>query len=212
MCIDASRSKLRTNATTRQLIQRLQANEAVLSKVCFSELEKSSAFTYKPTGLLLKDNFRYRVPEAVMYDWFHIYPVRGIVGHKVGCLLGCFRDEGFPEKQIADFMESFQWPAQFAGSNPKYILTQKWDGKSARLSGSASEQLNFLPVLRLFLLLFVVEGVSELLPMFAPATQRHYSSRLPEACRLALRVWKGRFRQTLCQSAELSQILQKKRF
>ena len=158
LCLDVSRFKLHTNATTRRLVNYLQEQSGLLTRNQFSDLEKALGFNFKAEGLLCDNHVGYAMPEAVMYDWLHIYLVHGVAGNEVGALLGHLRDAGFREKQISEFLDSFQWPAQFAGSKPTGVLLQKRENKSSPLKGSASEQLNFLPVLRLFILLFVVNN------------------------------------------------------
>ena len=159
LCLDVSRFRLHTNATTRSLIEHLQEQSHVLSKSRFAELEKALDFNYKAEGLLLDDDVGYSVPEAIMYDRLHVYLVHGIAGNQVGCLLGSLRDAGFSESRVSDFLNTLTWPAQFAGSKPTAILLQKRETKNSPLKGSASEQLNFFPALRLFILLFVAENM-----------------------------------------------------
>ena len=98
--------------------------------------------------------------DAVMYDWMHINLVHGIVGNKVCYLLGVLRDAGFPEERMCNLIDDVKWPAQFAAGAPKGVLKQKRDHKRSPLRGSSSEQLNMLPVLHLFILLFVWRHVS----------------------------------------------------
>ena len=162
-CLDFSKFKLHSNESTRNAVLFLQEQSTLVGKTRFADLEKALGFNYKPEGLLLDEAVGYAVPEAVMFDWLHIYLVHGVAGNEVGHLLGCLRDAGFPESRLSEFLESFTWPAQFAGSSPTVILAQKRDTKTAALKGSASEQLNFFPVLRLFILLYVVRnGPAEL--------------------------------------------------
>ena len=90
-----------------------------------------------------------------MFDWFHIYFVHGIVNNKIGLLYGGLRDAIFHETRINEFLQDFSWPAQTGGSSPKQILEASGDKKTSPLKAAASELMNFLPVLRLFLLRFV---------------------------------------------------------
>ena len=101
----------------------------------------------------------YEVPESVLFDFFHIYLVHGICNIECGLLLGSLRDAGFPERHITEFLQSFNWPAQTAGSSPKNILQATREKKTSPLKASVSEMLNFLPVMRLFLLQFVCGNV-----------------------------------------------------
>ena len=160
-CTNYARFKLHTNASTRELLRHLQEQEGRLSQARFRELEKALGFNFRPNGLLMDDVFGYAMPECIMFDCMHIYMVHGTVGNKVGYLLAVLRDAGFTEERIGEFVDAFKWPSQFSGASPKGLLKQKRDHKRSPLRGSASEQLNLLPVLRLFILLFVWHHVPE---------------------------------------------------
>eukprot|EP00439_Symbiodinium_sp_Y106_P024906 s3160_g3.t1 len=113
-------------------------------------LEKALGYNYMPGGLLMS-NVGQNIPEMIMFDWFHIYLVHGVAGNELGRL----RDKGYPEQQIHEFVQSFHWPVQFAGADAKSVLVKKRDDKAAPVKAEASELHNFLPVLRLLLMLFV---------------------------------------------------------
>ena len=163
-CTDVSQFRLHTNQSTRDILLYLQSQEAISTKKRFSALETALGYNHRPDGLLM-DDIGFRIPECIMFDWFHIYLVHGICGNHCGCLLGTLKDAGIAAEAISHFLESFRWPAQFAGANPKNILKAPRDSKCAPLKAAASEMLNFLPVMRLFLLLFVIpRATAETLP------------------------------------------------
>ena len=154
-CVDSAQFRLHTNASTRQLLEYLRDAEQSMSCAAFAKLQTSVGFNFKSSGLLMDDMIGYDIPETVMYDWFHIYLVHGVCNIECGLVLGGLRDAGFPESDITEFLQSFNWPAQTAGSSPKNILQAAREKKTSPLKASASELLNFVPVLRLFVLLFV---------------------------------------------------------
>ena len=154
-CVDSAQFRLHTNASTRQLLEYLRDAEQNMSCAAFAKLQTSVGFNFKSSGLLMDDMIGYDIPETVMYDWFHIYLVHGVCNIECGLVLGGLRDAGFPESDITEFLQSFNWPAQTAGSSPKNILQAAREKKTSPLKASASELLNFVPVLRLFVLLFV---------------------------------------------------------
>ena len=132
----------------------LSSQHGRVSQKEFQTMEKALGYNYVPEGLLMS-NVGTNIPEIIMFDWFHIYLVHGVAGHEVGLLLGRLRDNGHPEQHIHDFVQSFNWPVQFAGADAKSVLAKKRDDKTAPVKAEASELLNFLPVLQLFLILFV---------------------------------------------------------
>ena len=70
-------------------------------------MEKALGYNYMPGGLLMS-NVGHNIPEMIMFDWFHIYLVHGVAGNEVGLLLGRLRDNGYPEQDIQDFVQTFQ--------------------------------------------------------------------------------------------------------
>ena len=154
-CVDSAQFRLHTNSSTRQLLEYLRDAEQNMSCAAFSKLQTSVGFNFKSSGLLMDDMIGYDIPETIMFDWFHIYLVHGVCNIECGLVLGGLRDAGFPESRVTEFMQSFNWPAQTAGSSPKNILQAARDKKTSPLKASASELLNFVPLLRLFVLLFV---------------------------------------------------------
>ena len=103
-CLDFSKFKLHSNESTRNAVLFLQEQSTLVGKTRFADLEKALGFNYKPEGLLLDEAVGYAVPEAVMFDWLHIYLVHGVAGNEVGHLLGCLRDAGFPESRLSEVL------------------------------------------------------------------------------------------------------------
>ena len=158
-CTDASRFRLRTNETTRNLVHFLAEQEEPSSKKRFGQLQTALGFNHRRHGLLMS-NIGYQIPECIMFDWFHIYLVHGVVGHECGFLLGTLKDAGVEEDAIDKFVASFKWPVQFEGGNARAILKGGREGKFGPLKGSASGLLSFLPVMRLYVLLMLWNQVS----------------------------------------------------
>ena len=154
-CTDATKFRLHTNQTTRALLEYLAAEQPDSSKARFKSLQTALGYNLVAEGLLM-DDLGYNVPEAIMYDWFHIYLVHGIDGRDLGLLLGALRTGGIQEDDITDFLQSFRWPTQFAGADCKGILkNSSRETIHSPLKAGASELVNFLPVMRLFIILFV---------------------------------------------------------
>lgn len=152
-CLDWESFQLHTNDTVRNLVQYLVVQSEPLSQADLAKLETALGFNYRKGGLLLHAKFGREMPEAVHFDWFHIYLVHGLASTEAGLLCGALNDCGFQSTRVDSFVESFKWPRQFAGSTPKAIFSDR-DGKYDAAKCSASEMLNLLPVLRLFVLLF----------------------------------------------------------
>ena len=153
-CTEFTRFRLHTNRSVGDIMRYLSSQHGTVSQKEFQTMEKALGYNYMPGGLLMS-NVGHNIPEMIMFDWFHIYLVHGVAGNEVGLLLGRLRDNGYPEQDIQDFVQTFHWPVQFAGAEAKSVLAKKREDKTAPVKAEASELLNFLPVLQLFLILFV---------------------------------------------------------
>ncbi|CAE7508984.1 UBC6 [Symbiodinium sp. CCMP2592] len=155
LCTDYSKFRLHTNATTRDFLAFLDAQHGTVSKAQFEALETALGFNLRVHGLLMDDIIGHKVPEAIMFDFFHIYLVHGIVGNELGCFFAELRDAGFGEDRLMDFVSSFRWPKQFASPDAKRVFAKR-EKKTSPVKAEASELLNALPVLRIFILKFVM--------------------------------------------------------
>ena len=161
LCTDYSKFRLHTNATTRQFLAFLDAQQGTASKAHFEALETALGFNHRVHGLLMDDIIGHKVPEAIMFDFFHIYLVHGIVGNELGFFFGKLRDAGFREDRMLAFVSSFRWPKQFASADAKRIFGKR-EKKTSPVKAEASELLNALPVLRVFVMMFVMKaGIDE---------------------------------------------------
>ncbi|CAE7658968.1 UBC6 [Symbiodinium sp. KB8] len=161
LCTDYSKFRLHTNATTRQFLAFLDAQQGTASKAHFEALETALGFNLRVHGLLMDDIIGHKVPEAIMFDFFHIYLVHGIVGNELGFFFGKLRDAGFREDRMLAFVSSFRWPKQFASADAKRIFGKR-EKKTSPVKAEASELLNALPVLRVFVMMFVMKaGIDE---------------------------------------------------
>eukprot|EP00439_Symbiodinium_sp_Y106_P019860 s9165_g2.t1 len=149
-------SKVPKNQTVEDIGPCLtEADVEVLSNVDMTLLSKVQRLARVLARLLMDDMIGYDIPETIMFDWFHIYLVHGVCNIECGLVLGGLRDAGFPESRVCLKYVSKLTGRQTAGSSPKNILQAARDKKTSPLKASASELLNFVPLLRLFVLLFV---------------------------------------------------------
>ena len=156
-CTDYSKFRLHTNATTRDFLAFLDAQHGTVSKAHFEALETALGFNLRVHGLLMDDIIGHKVPEAIMFDFFHVYLVHGIVGNELGFFFGELRDVGFGEDRLSDFVSSFRWPKQFASPDATRVFAKR-EKKTSPVKAEASELLNALPVLRFFVLKFVMKA------------------------------------------------------
>ena len=89
-----------------------------------------------------------------MFDWFHIYLVNGIFSVLTGYFLGDLHNHGWKHDDIDRFASGFVWPSRLRGAAAKDILQKR--KPSEALKCGASEALNFMQLLRVYVLLFVL--------------------------------------------------------
>ena len=117
-CTNYARFKLRTNASTRELLRRLQEQEGRLSQARFRELEKAFGFNFRPNGLLMDDVFGYAMPECIMFDWMHIY--MGLATFSLCCAMQGLRRRGSGSlRMLSSGRPNSQAPRPRASSNRK---------------------------------------------------------------------------------------------
>lgn len=149
-----------TAASIQDTMSFLASQHGVLPKGEFEKLQTALGFNFKPGGLLAHPAYGPPVIDCVMFDWFHIYLVNGIFNIITGFLLATLHKGGWKQDAIGEFAQGFTWPARLRGGGLKGILDKRGSSGDA-LKCSASEGLNFMLVLRVFLVLFVLPACNE---------------------------------------------------
>ena len=145
--------RLHTENSVKQLIAFLQEQRSVLNLGQFAKLEQSLGFNFRPHGLLAQPEWGPKFVERTMFDWMHVYLVHGVANVQCGLVVGVLARHGFSIKHMREFAQGFNWPARLRGAAPKTVLDKR--GASEPIKCSASELLNFVQLLRAFVLLFV---------------------------------------------------------
>ena len=152
---DISRFRRNTPESIRQSLRLLQDAATRHPQGYVERLQTALGLNLRPDGLLAHPAFGPDVISTITFDWFHIYVVHGIANLHTGLLLGDLHNHGWGNAQIEAFVEGFQWPARLRGAAPKGLL-KKRGSLHEPLKGSASENLNFIILLRVFLTSFVM--------------------------------------------------------
>ncbi|CAE7247445.1 unnamed protein product [Symbiodinium sp. CCMP2592] len=92
-----------------------------------------------------------------MFDYFHVYLVNGIFNVLTGFFLGELHNHGWKHNDIDRFANGFTWPSRLRGAAAKDILQKR--KPSETLKCGASEALNFMQLLRLYVLVFVIDAL-----------------------------------------------------
>ena len=87
-----------------------------------------------------------------------IYLVNGIFNVLTGYFLGDLHNHGWKHDDIDHFADGFVWPSRLRGAAAKDILQKR--KPSEALKCGASEALNFMQLLRVYVLLFVLPNCS----------------------------------------------------
>ena len=155
---DMSLFRMHTPDSIQGTMDFLQRQERILGKDKFLELQTAMGFNFKADGLLAHAAYGPPVIEAVMFDWLHIYLVNGIFNVLTGYFLGDLHNHGWKHDDIDHFANGFVWPSRLRGAAAKDILQKR--KPSEALKCGASEALNFMQLLRVYVLLFVLPNCS----------------------------------------------------
>ena len=98
--------------------------------------------------------------DCIMFAWMHVFLVNGLFHALTGLFPGDLHQNGWKHQDIHQFANTFTWPARVRGAAPKDIL-HKRASTTAALSCSVSEALNFLQVLRTYVVFWVLPTCNE---------------------------------------------------
>lgn len=157
---DISRFRQQTQRSVKEYMDYLAQQQPLQSKARFEKLQTALGFNFKPMGLLAHPAYGPKVIDCIMFDWMHVYLVNGLFNVLTGLFLGDLHVQGWKGPDIQRFADGFTWPARLRGAAPKDVL-HKRGSPSDSLKCSASEALNFLQVLRTYLVLWVLPQCNE---------------------------------------------------
>ena len=157
-----------TDGSLKALLGFLAAQQAVLGKTAFGELETCSGFRYHPDMLVLHPAVD--LPQQLMVDYAHQYVVGGLLDHEIGQCINAVRpDPAMTYMNIGTFVQSFTWPKAIK-SVPTDLFTTiaiKSHTAAGKFNSSASQLLSLAPVLGLFLAQASQHGAAGALPFIA---------------------------------------------
>ncbi|CAE7216947.1 unnamed protein product [Symbiodinium sp. CCMP2592] len=157
---DISRFRRQTKESIKAYMDYLAEQKPLQTKTKFEKLQTALGFNFKPMGLLAHAAYGPKLIDCIMFDWTHVYLVSGLFNVLTGLFLGDLHHNGWKHNDIERFARTFTWPARLRGAAPKDVL-QKRGSYSDALKCSASEALNFLQVLRTYLVLWVLPQCNE---------------------------------------------------
>ena len=157
---DISRFRQQTQRSVKEYMDYLAQQQPLLSKARFEKLQTALGFNFKPMGLLAHPAYGPKVIDCIMFDWMHVYLVNGLFNVLTGLFLRDLHVHGWKGPDIQRFADGFTWPARLRGAAPKDVL-HKRGSPGDSLKCSASEALNFLQVLRTYLVLWVLPQCNE---------------------------------------------------
>ena len=157
-CLEFSRFRQHTTESVRDAHELLRERCEVETAAGFKLLEQSLGFNWHERSLLSIPRHQYLL-SATMFDWFHIYFVHGVASIHAGLTIAELHKGGHQAQDIALFVQAFVMPRRLQGARPKACL-EKRSNKTDPLKGSASETINFLLILRCYILHFVLDDCS----------------------------------------------------
>ncbi|CAE7536265.1 unnamed protein product [Symbiodinium sp. CCMP2592] len=157
---DISRFRRQTKESIKAYMDYLAEQKPLQTKTKFEKLQTALGFNFKPMGLLAHAAYGPKLIDCIMFDWMHVYLVSGLFNVLTGLFLGDLHHNGWKHNDIERFARTFTWPARLRGAAPKDVLQER-GSYSDPLKCSASEALNFLQVLRTYLVLWVLPQCNE---------------------------------------------------
>jgi hypothetical protein len=159
---DVSKLVLHTPHSIAQIINMLLDKRPVLSNSAFGELETKLGFNLKLSGMLLTERFGSRMINTIMFDWMHVYLVKGNFNVEAGQLLALMhKNDGISHTDVHDYVQGFEYPARLrGGQSAKSVFEKRTDKLCSPLKCSASEALSAYGILRMFLMLKVMATAS----------------------------------------------------
>ena len=145
---DPSKFRLHTDATVKEIVQRLARDHNRLSATDFEALEKTLGWTHSTGNVLLDRDLELEVMpiSQTMFDWMHCLVVNGTMNLELGLLmtrLGKHRLDGvkIDYSHLHAYMQGWTWPAR-VGNDARDIFNAK-RARSSKAAGtwkaSASE-------------------------------------------------------------------------
>ena len=158
-CSDTSRFILHTNESLWECAERLA--DPTLRNTDRMEMEKRLGLNHHPDNVLLDVPLRRVVKPAdgLVFDFMHCFLVNGVVAMEIHLFLATCRDAGVATyRAVHQFLRVWNWPAAVASPPRSLCNTKHEHASSEAFKGSASDLLNFYPVLRDFVRRVMPDG------------------------------------------------------
>jgi hypothetical protein len=115
-CCEFGKLDLHTDASIRDVINKLAANVTVLNKSQFAKLEQELGFNFCSAGLLCDEGLRtiVRPITTTTYDWAHVYLVNGLFALEFGLLNAKLKPHGVTYSDFHQYLQLWSWPVRIS--------------------------------------------------------------------------------------------------
>jgi len=152
--------RFHTDGSIKRIFERLQwAHDTNMPITHFTELERRLGYAYSPHALVMAAFLNFGAVTCLMFDWMHVYLVKGIFTWEAGKIMYWLFKEGnrlkLPHVTYADlheYLQRWQWPKALA--SPHDLCNERHAHshlENQALGGTASELLSVAPVLARYL-------------------------------------------------------------
>jgi hypothetical protein len=157
-CVDASESDpekfvVHTDESIAELMAELSRASVSMKKTPFLKFCVDTGFNYVPDGVLMCPIVQPRPVFMTMWDWMHVYMVKGILNQELGLLVSKLycSDLNLDYRNLHAFLQKFQWPTRVRSVTGQNIFVAREtldDASDAK--GDASELRSAYKVVQLF--------------------------------------------------------------
>ena len=157
-CVDARESDpenfiVHTDESIADLMAELTRASVSMTKTAFGKFCIDVGFNYVPDGVLMCPTVQPRPVYMTMWDWMHVYMVKGILNQELGLLVSKlhFSNLNLDYRNLHAYLQRFQWPARLRSVTGKNIFdTRDTLGDDSDAQGDASELRSVYKVVKLF--------------------------------------------------------------
>jgi hypothetical protein len=157
-CVDASESDpekfvIHTDESVAELMAELSRAYVTMKKTPFGKFCTDVGFNYVPDGVLMCPTVQPRPVYMTMWDWMHVYMVKGILNQELGLLVSKlhFSNLNLDYRNLHAYLQRFQWPVRVRSVTGKHIFeTRDTLGDTSDAKGDASELRSVYKVVQMF--------------------------------------------------------------
>ena len=147
--LDLTKWKPHTDASLKLMLTEMGTQKPHLGKTAFEALETRKGYHYHDDHIALNANLNYKAISTLLFDWPHIYVVKGVFNYEIEGFFDLVR-EATPKgrkayiryEDLNDHMHNWEWPRHQRSCRESFA--------SGKVGASASDLMRAVPAIRDF--------------------------------------------------------------